>query len=54
MVYNYEGIQAYRYYPLNDDHGATMKTSIVNGLKMVLENKEGFQTYADESSYHFE
>jgi|GEM_PF-2081609 len=51
---NYKEIEAYRYYPLNDDHGATMKTFIVNGLKMVLEDKEGFLTYDDESSFNFE
>lgn len=50
---NYKGIEAYRYYPLDDDHGATMKTSIVNGFRMVLGDKEGFLTYDDESSYHF-
>ncbi len=30
-----------------------MKTIIVNGLAMVMEDKEDFLTYDDESSYHF-
>jgi len=49
---NYNKITAYRYYPLADDHAATMKTTVINGIKVTLGSKS-FLDYSDKSSFHF-
>ncbi|GAB5476157.1 MAG: hypothetical protein Mars2KO_42560 [Maribacter sp.] len=49
---NFENISSHRYYPLKDDHAATMKTTIVNGIKIAL-GDDSFKKYEDESSHRF-
>lgn len=47
-----DNLRAYRYYPLDEDHAATMKTTIVNGLKIALQD-DTFKNYDDQNSHRF-
>ena len=48
----YKTVKAYRYYPLEDDHAGTMKTTVVNGIKIIL-GTGSFLDYPDSSGFHF-
>lgn len=49
---HYNTVHAYRYYPLADDHAGTMKTTVVNGIKIIL-GSASFMDYADSLGFHF-
>lgn len=42
---NYPDLKIHRFYPRNDNHGATMETYLRNSLKLISNFTEGFQDF---------